>query len=259
MTYTIRFDHPQSLLGRTMPTDSEAIPAFFLRETQPYLRPESLAMSGRKRLQEAAEYFGYTAADVGSVPNEWRHHMDVTPIHEAAHAIAHALEGRNVRDVKVWWFAPSKDKLGVCRLEDHTGQRDAAAEIRFLGTAGALKSIVGSYAGPVAELRYDPRRVHSGLQGDVDYVMAVALALEKLRIYSVGYVLDWCWREACRMFLDERVWAATAEIAARLKQSRSHPARVSGGAVHTIVRKHLPDGWDWPSPPPRMRRRSATV
>jgi hypothetical protein len=59
---------------------------------------------------------------------------------------------------------------------------------------------------------------------------------------------EWAWREASRMMADDHVYAAVREIADRLGRSRSYPRCVSGGAVRSIVSKHLPNGWRWSEP-----------
>jgi len=197
------------------------------------------------RLREASRNIWYVLGDVGDYGEGWdelMHHLDCTPVHEAGHAVVYALAGRTVKSVSVP-FAPSKTQCGVCRVDGVAGT--APEILEALGGAGYCRAVVASYAGGVAELRYNPARVFGGMKADRDFAERMCKDFERMDCGERYELQEAAWQEACKMFQHEAVWAATMEIAERLKRSTSINARVSGGAVHSIVRKHLPSGWEW--------------
>lgn len=171
------------------------------------------------------------------------HHWDTTPVHEAGHAVAHVLSGRLVKSVSIEAF-PAGKTLGMCLVD---GPRKIAADalLALLGGAKFCRAVVASYAGPVAELRYNPARVFSGMRGDASSIEGMCKAYEALDCGDSYELQTAAWQKACRMFQSDAVWAATLEIAGRLKASHGLRPRISGKVVHSIVARHLPDGWGW--------------
>lgn len=209
------------------------------------LTAASLTMDPIERLREASQNIWYVLSDVGDYGGGWdevRHHLDCTPVHEAGHAVAYALAGQTVKSVSVA-FIPSKTRCGICRVDGVAGT--APEIIDAIGGAGYCRTVVATYAGGLAELRYNPARVFGGMKADRDSAERLCKDFERMDCGERYELQDAAWQEACKMFQHEAVWAATIEIADRLKRSNSMNARVSGGAVHSIVKKHLPDGWQW--------------
>jgi hypothetical protein len=222
-------------------------------ETAPLARltEASLALDPAARLNEAARNIWYVLGDVGVVDDARAHHWDVTPIHEAAHAVAYTLAEQDVAVVHYFPFGPVGDVLGYCRLVgERKGRRRPAVDlVRELGPNPAARDVVASFAGTVAEIRYDPRRAYGGFAGDRDTAEKMCKAFAELE-WSDRYDLHgWAWAEACRMFQSQEVWAATIEVADRLKGSTSFNARVSGAIIRKTVAKHCPNGWAWSVPP----------
>jgi hypothetical protein len=214
-----------------------------------YLSEASLDLTPHARLAEAAENVFYALTDVGTVENEWGHHLHTTPVHEAGHAVAYVLAGRTVKHVRFSLFGIRRDALGECLL---AGPRIRVISdmVEEFGVVGVTRYLVGTFAGPVAELRYDPRRVAGGHRKDKESAEKLCKALDyELGLAERFELHEWAWRETCRMFSDDRVWTATEEIANRLKQSRAIIWKVTGSVIHKIINRHLPNGWEWSEAP----------
>ena len=185
----------------------------------------------------------YVRSNFGEVEDEEAHARAVTSIHEAGHAVAMTLAGARV--TVVYGFAPNGCSVLQAREEGES-------------LLHICRGIPAIYAGPVAELRHDPRRVWSGMStkpylsggrvvaGDMHRAEAIAVAFD--RLCKPPFLLRLAWREACRMMADPDVWAAVTEIAAKLDKSRAARPSLSGATVRKIVAKHLPNGWDWLPP-----------
>lgn len=217
----------------------------------PRLTTASLSLDGLQRLDEASSNVFYILEDVGSVVCEIHHHYEVTPVNEAGHAVAYSLAGRAVQAIKISIFRNVRRGLGgECRLYGPMGERSLDSAIAIYGLDAVFRDIVGTYAGGVAELRYDARRAHSGRKTDAQIAEQICKALDYAGHTERFECQRWAWRETCRMFSDPAVWAATVEIADRLKSSRALTvASVTGGVVRKIIARHLPDGWEWSEPP----------
>lgn len=190
--------------------------------------------------------------DTGAGIAAYFHHRQATSIHEAGHAVAAVLAGMPVKAVYVF---PSGSKGNAGRVTfDMRPYRQLAVRLFVRGARSLAKEIVVSFAGPVAELRFHPAHVFSGAKGDREIAEVISKFAEEWRIGDRFEWFDGGWREACRMFRDERVWAAATEIADSLENSMAWDfsnaevpvARMRGTRVHRIVARHLPDGWDWP-------------
>lgn len=226
---------------------------------KPILTEAAIALDPIARLQEAAQNSFYVLQDFpeylgqdfpeslgNDVRAHWRHHWQVTPLHEAGHSVAAVLAGRELRDVCVYVW-PKPDSLGMCRTTGPKRQKWADL-LRQIGASGMAREVVSTFAGPVAELRFDPRLVHSGLQRDKQRAEAICKFAEATGIGDRYEWHDTAWQEACRMFQEPQVWAATLEVTERLRQSTARAqlqGRVTGRKVAEIVAKHLPGGWDW--------------
>jgi hypothetical protein len=214
-------------------------------EVTAYLSADSLSLDPLARLAEAAGNIWYVLENVGEVDDEIRHHLKTTPVHEAGHAVAHALAGHPIKYVKYGLFGINTTALGICVLDGPSHVR-LVDLLNTVGITSVTKMVVGFYGGPVAELRYDPRRVASGHRQDNEEAVKLCKALD----YNLGLVnrhelQEWAWREACRMFSDERIWAATMEIADRLQRSTAITSTIRGTTIHNIVERHVPGGWQW--------------
>ncbi len=133
----------------------------------PRLCHASLELDPVARLREAAENVFYVLTDIGGQharTDENRRYNEATPVHEAGHAISFTLAGRRVLEIS---FKPlgSRGHLGNCRVEGD-GHINALTLSKTIGRYGMAREVVGCFAGPVAELRFDPRRVFSGLESD---------------------------------------------------------------------------------------------
>lgn len=176
---------------------------------------------------------------------EWLWHTETTPVHEAGHAVAMTLTGRRVRDLRVF-AVPRADALGMVRPEPLGLTVSAAARSPTFGPHGLARELVMTFAGPAAELRYDPSRYHSGRKGDWASAQDVAFNLHDLGYGNMFTYLRSALVEAHLMMMDERVWAAVTEIADAIKvRSFERVAAMSGKRISAIVQKHLPDGWPW--------------
>lgn len=219
----------------------------------PRLRFASLTMSGVKRLREAERNVHYLLMDCDNEVDELRHHADVTPIHEAGHAVAFTLGAATVRDVRYWPFGSHRGFLGECRLvERGAGGIPVKKYLRKRGRDNIIREIVSTFAGPMAEIRRNPSRAASGARGDLDVAEDMLKCVDQNGFGCRFALHEWAWREASRMMADDHVYAAVREIADRLSRSRSYPRCVSGGAVRTVVTRHLPTGWAWSMPPAAM-------
>ncbi|MFG1289798.1 hypothetical protein [Xanthobacter versatilis] len=82
-----------------------------------HLRPESLTQNPLDRLAEASSNLHWALADLDSLHDPeaaMDHHWDVTPVHEAAHAVAGTLAGRSVKHVLIGHFlAPVIRRVGA--------------------------------------------------------------------------------------------------------------------------------------------------
>ncbi len=189
-------------------------------------------------------------------------------LHEAGHAVAMVLAGRGVKHVTVnperfLLRGASESNAGLAKpfpveqhLRDHPHLR-----VRVLA-----RFLVETYAGPAAELRFKPGYEFEGAEGDLNQVHshAVELAISDLSAHwelappsndggggkrlDTEFYLRAAWQETCRMFLDERVWAATLEITEDFLQrpySEGGRHRMVGSKVQRLVHKHLPEGWHW--------------
>jgi len=132
------------------------------------LTDSSLVLDPIERLSEAALNIWYVLGDVGAVEDELSHHWDVTPIHEAAHAVAHTLAGLPAGSLHYFPFGPVNGALGYYVAKgERKGRRVLVNDmIDQLGSEGSAKYLVGMYAGTVAEIRHDPRRAASGFRKD---------------------------------------------------------------------------------------------
>lgn len=222
--------------------------------TRLYLRPESLTQDPIERLREAAGNLWWALADIEALAPESEaldHHFDVTPIHEAGHAIAATLAGRNIKHVTIWhpfarWV--KADACGFVEYDDWEADRGPVAMAKIAGRLGPqalVLDMVQTYAGPAAEVRHNPRCAASGKSGDFDQAERCAKWLEMERGLDSFALQDWAWAEACRMMADTGVWAAVTAVADRLKVSQALPPKTSGGFVRSCVRKHVPAGWAW--------------
>lgn len=219
-----------------------------------YLRPESLAQDPLERLAEASGNLWWALADIEAPATQTEaleHHFDVTPIHEAGHAVAATLAGRKVKHVTVWhpvarWGKGNASGLVECDDWEPDGGSAAMAKIAArLGPQALVLDMVQTYAGPAAEIRHNPRCAASGKEGDFDNAERCAKWLEMERGLDRFALQDWAWSEACRMMADSRVWRAVEAIADRVRTSTALPPRTSGGYVRSCVRKSLPEGWIW--------------
>lgn len=172
-------------------------------------------------------------------------HGKITPVHEAGHAVALALSGRRVKQLKVWGW-PAR---GIVTPEtSHGGRRTPIDDfMRQHGPHGLLRDTVMSLAGPAAEMRFDdalwPMR---GWHDDYfKQSMNVAGWMQDRHGVPAGGWLSAAWREACRIMLDERAWAAAMDIASVVQNSTAVITRVQGSRIQKIVDKHLPEGWAW--------------
>ena len=219
-----------------------------------YLRPESLAQDPLERLAEASTNLWWAVADVQALTTQLEvieHHFDVTPVHEARHAVAATLVGRNVKHVMMWHpFArwPTAEACGLVECDDWEPNCGAIAmdEVahRF-GPEALVLDMVQTYAGPAAEIRHNPSCVASGKSGDFEHADRCAKWLEMERGLDRFALQNWAWAEACSMMADPNVWAAVTAIGNRLKGSQSLPPKTSGGFVRSCVRKHVPAGRAW--------------
>lgn len=223
-----------------------------------HLRPESLAQDPLERLAEAAGNLWWALVDESppaSQEEALSHHFETTPVHEAGHAVAATLAGRNVQYVTIWHPFARWTRTGACGLvECDDWESDATKSplqiplekiaARF-GLKSLVHDLVQTYAGPAAEIRHDPRCVASGKQGDFDNAERCAKWLDAERGLDSFALQEWAWSEACRMMADPNVWAAVTAVADRLKASQALPPKTSGGFIRSTVRKHLPAGWAW--------------
>lgn len=219
-----------------------------------YLRPESLTQDPIERLREAAGNLWWAVADIGELVTEseaLEHHFDVTPIHEAGHAIAATLAGRNIKCVTIWHpFARWRktEACGFVECDDWASDSGPVALAKIaarLGPQALVLDMVQTYAGPAAEVRHNPRCAASGKEGDFDQAEKCAKWLDMTHGIDSHALQDWAWSEACRMMADPNVWGAVTAVADRLKASQVLPPKTSGGFVRSTVRKHLPNGWAW--------------
>ncbi|WP_018182130.1 hypothetical protein [Kaistia granuli] len=215
------------------------------------LTDASLTLGPIERLQEASRNIWYVLDDVGQVVDGLAHHWDVTPVHEAAHAVAHTLAGLPAGSLHYFPFGAINGVLGyyVAKGERKGRRVLVSAMIDQMGLDGSLKYLVGVYAGTVAEIRHDPRRAASGFQKDSRDAEALCHGLEDKGLADRHGIQAWAWAEACRMFQAPEVWCATTALADRLRGSKAIMARVSGPAIEKIVARHCPDGWAWTASP----------
>lgn len=214
----------------------------------PRLTESSLFISGAERLAEAScnPYYALADLEFGATPDEnLKWHWSVTPVHEAGHAVAMVLAGREVGTLS---FKPWGGRKTLGRVTALNPIHGESAFAERLGPVGVAREIVTCFAGPAAELRCDPRRMFSGSRQD----FRDAEGISKLYAFE-GFgdsfeVHSAAWMEACRMMADDRVFASVTTLANRLNKSYASLPRVAGGAVRSVVRKALPQGWDWRPP-----------
>jgi hypothetical protein len=212
------------------------------------LTKEALALDPIERLREASGNVFYVlddfADEVGpDASAHLRHHLETTPVHEAGHAVAAVLAGRQLRDVYVYFF-PQNGHLGMSRTVG-PAKVELVELLEQIGVHGMAREVTSTFAGPAAELRFDARMVFSGLRKDYEDAEQICKFAE---FEGIGMRFDWrdqAWAESCSMMQDDRVWGAVTEVSDRLKRSTAFKARVTGRKVEEIVRRHLPDGWDW--------------
>lgn len=215
------------------------------------LTEASLALDPIVRLSEASLNVWYVLGDIGVVDDALAHHWATTPVHEAAHAVAHVLAGSEAGTVHYFPFGPVNGALGYYRSKgERKGRRVLVSDlVDQHGAVAVARSVVGMYAGTVAELRYDPRRAASGFFGDRQSAASVCVNFEDMGLADRDDLQAWAWSEACRMFQSQDVWAATIELADRLRASKSFRARVSGPVIQKSVARHCPNGWAWRAAP----------
>lgn len=185
-------------------------------------------------------------------------------VHEAGHAVAAVLAGRRIRDVVV---------LSAGRGMTAGGQSRPHFDLEVGGnlTAGyLLRGIVQTYAGPVAELRFNPafefdgcgddldsNELYAGLLhemtvngvSDGDEILRRVQAAGRTRLDSRRPFLVPAWQQACAMFLDERVWQVTMKVADYLhRRAPAARLRIEGDKVARWVREGIPEGWKWDEP-----------
>jgi hypothetical protein len=178
---------------------------------------------GRKRLLSVAhdpEYIIYCKAptDPNNSLAALRHDHDVVPVHEAGHAVAFVLAGEQVRDVRCWLHTSDGTCAGEARHMKH-GRHTVDEYLRDFGRDQSIREVVSILAGSAAELRYNPERLAEGKLWDLDSLYDHLLALWFHGDDANELLHTWAWNEACRMFADDRVWAATLELADRLSAS----------------------------------------
>jgi len=162
-------------------------------------------------------------------------------VHEAGHAVAMALSGTSIKHIIVY-----VDKLLSGAVVPSPQQAPVRKE--FSG-ARLARNMVDAYAGGAAELRFTPYWFETAAV-DLYGVRQLGRRLARSSGVAEDSYLRLAWEETCRMFLDERVWAATLQIAKDLWRQpypNSGKRTMAGSRVQRLVHQHLPNGWDWPA------------
>lgn len=177
--------------------------------------------------------------------HKWVAHTETTSVHEAGHAVAMILAGRLVRDLQVF-IVPKNGNLGMVRPKPRGLSIEAAARSPKFGAHGLAREMVIAFAGPAAELRFDPSHYHSGRRSDWNLAFSIASELDDLGMANRWTYLRTALVEAHQMMADDRVWSAVTEIADSIRtRNVEHVATMGGKRIQAIVQRHLPDGWAW--------------